>query len=862
MKNLLHKLGLTLGAIFLFSATVFAQGVRKDDFVINQAGKPIPNASVYICTTAATAAPCTGNLATIYSDAAETLPITQPLLTGPIGNFGFYATPGEYNYYVTGATIQGASGHYSIACTPSASPAGCGSGGGSGGVSPINTTTPLVGGPITTGALTISCPTCVTASGGGSITLTSGEVGFSLGGNAIGGNPNFNFDPATGFLTLPNPGAVYFQGVPGLVLSGFGASNIGIGTVGPLNGPNNGGNVGIGISALGNLTTGVTNTAIGGSAGKGITTGSFNVFIGTNTGINAPAAASFETVIGYGAGFSGIGNSSTAIGYQALLSAGAHNTAIGASVLSRTSNGTTTDNTIIGYQAGEGSSITTYPYGSYNIVIGEELNAVPSLTTGSHNILLGNSLTGITNTGNYQLDIGDVLTGTGLNVPSTSVLTVQGLLAVTGNLTINATGSTQCLQANTSGVVSGSGASCGATAFSTITSGTNTAAAMVLGTGSSLTVSGSGTNNATTLLANTWAIPGTIGSSTPNTGAFTTLSASSTVSGTGFSTYLASPPSIGGTAPAAGAFTTLSATGNLTTNVTGSTQCLHVNSAGVVSGLGSDCGASAASTSFSGLTSATNTSAAMVVGTGASLTVSGSGTINATTLLAGTWAIPGTIGSGTPNTAAFTTLSASSTVSGAGFSTYLASPPAIGGSAPAAGAFTTLSASSTVSGSGFSTYLASPPAIGGSAPAAGAFTTLSATSTISGAGFTAYLASPPAIGGTSAAAGSFTTLKTNTFNAAAVIASGTTALGTSAIASGACATVVTATATSAATTDNLIVDDNASDLSSVAGYGVSSAGTLSVYKQITSGNVNFKVCNSTTTSITPGSLTIQWRVVR
>jgi hypothetical protein len=49
----------------------------------------------------------------------------------------------------------------------------------------------------------------------------------------------------------------------------------------------------------------------------------------------------------------------------------------------------------------------------------------------------------------------------------------------------------------------------------------------------------------------------TIGATTASTGAFTTLSASSTVSGTGFSTYLASPPAIGGTTPAAGTFTTL-----------------------------------------------------------------------------------------------------------------------------------------------------------------------------------------------------------------------------------------------------------------------------------------------------------------
>jgi hypothetical protein len=44
-----------------------------------------------------------------------------------------------------------------------------------------------------------------------------------------------------------------------------------------------------------------------------------------------------------------------------------------------------------------------------------------------------------------------------------------------------------------------------------------------------------------------------------------------------------------------------------------------------------------------------------------------------------------------------------------------------------AGAFTTLSASSTVSGTGFSTYLASPPAIGGSTAGAGTFTNLTAT---------------------------------------------------------------------------------------------------------------------------------------
>ncbi|MFT4068937.1 hypothetical protein [Paraburkholderia sp.] len=53
-----------------------------------------------------------------------------------------------------------------------------------------------------------------------------------------------------------------------------------------------------------------------------------------------------------------------------------------------------------------------------------------------------------------------------------------------------------------------------------------------------------------------------------NTGSFTTLAASSTVSGTGFSNYLASPPAIGGTAANAGNFTTLASSGAFTPSQT------------------------------------------------------------------------------------------------------------------------------------------------------------------------------------------------------------------------------------------------------------------------------------------------------
>ena len=103
-------------------------------------------------------------------------------------------------------------------------------------------------------------------------------------------------------------------------------------------------------------------------------------------------------------------------------------------------------------------------------------------------------------------------------------------------------------------------------------------------------------------------------------------------------------------------------------------------------------------------------------------------TVNSNSLLGSGNVSVGTVtsvgGTGTVNG-----LSLSGTVTSSGNLTFggtldLSSPPAIGGTAASTGAFTTLSASSTVSGAGFSTYLASPPAIGGTAPAAGTFTTL------------------------------------------------------------------------------------------------------------------------------------------
>ena len=110
-------------------------------------------------------------------------------------------------------------------------------------------------------------------------------------------------------------------------------------------------------------------------------------------------------------------------------------------------------------------------------------------------------------------------------------------------------GTVQVLATKGSGVVGGSN-----TQVQYNSSGTFAGSANLTFDGTTLTSSGfSGPLN------------GTVGATTANTGAFTTLSASSTVSGTGFSTYLASPPAIGGTAAASGSFTTVTAGTSVTT---------------------------------------------------------------------------------------------------------------------------------------------------------------------------------------------------------------------------------------------------------------------------------------------------------
>ena len=93
------------------------------------------------------------------------------------------------------------------------------------------------------------------------------------------------------------------------------------------------------------------------------------------------------------------------------------------------------------------------------------------------------------------------------------------------------------------------------------------------------------------------------------------------------------------------------------------------------------------------------------------------------------------------------------------------------------------------------------------------------------------------------------------------ICTGTAALGTSAISSGAAASTVTATCTGLATTDVIELSFNGSPLA-VTGYVPSANGMLTIIGWPTSNTINVSVINNTAGSITPGAITLNFRVTR
>jgi hypothetical protein len=320
---------------------------------------------------------------------------------------------------------------------------------------------------------------------------------------------------------------------------------------------------------------------------------------------------------------------------------------------------------------------------------------------------------------------------------------------------------------------------------------------------------------------------GTVGAITPNTGAFTTLTGTSgtftTLTATTGYQGAANGPlngTVGATTPNTGAFTTLSASTSITAGTigiwAGNATITGVTLSGVSAGatgplLGPHNGTVGATTPNTGaFTTLTATGTSNFAGTLNAATVNALNIGNTGATFTGTLNGPvngpfnGTVGATTPNTGAFTTLSATNsivvgtlgiwagnatitgvTLSGvsAGATGVLNGPHngTVGGITPNTGAFTTLTASTSISAgtiqlwagnntitgatisgqsSGATGTLLGPHngTVGATTPNTGAFTTLTATSGYQGATSGDHNGT---VGATVANTGSFTTLVTS-----------------------------------------------------------------------------------------------------
>lgn len=127
-----------------------------------------------------------------------------------------------------------------------------------------------------------------------------------------------------------------------------------------------------------------------------------------------------------------------------------------------------------------------------------------------------------------------------------------------------------------------------------------------------------------------------------------------------------------------------------------------------------------------------------------------------------------------------------------------------------------------------------------------------------------YVSTGTAVSGSNLGTGVLTAMGVNLSAAGGLtttIATGTSALGTGAISSATCASVVTTAATNVATTDVILAGFNG-DPTAVTGYTPATTGMLTIVAYPSANNVNFKVCNNTGSSITPGAITLNWRVSR
>ena len=295
--------------------------------------------------------------------------------------------------------------------------------------------------------------------GGTPILFTSSGASTTDGTIILGQGAGLNLATSTSLPSISGNIAIGYQALQIATSSG---SNTAIGYTAMNYNTSGRRNTAVGWSALWTNNTGQENTAIGYEALLTNVIGSSNTAVGFNAldfldgggganpngGQNSNGVGgSFNTALGDGAmGSTLTGSNNVAVGYQALFKdfsatntvAVGYQAGSGDSVIGDANQGgtyvgyeagrvlqTASDfNTLIGYQAGK--TMTT---GTKNIVIGPDTSGsgTRSITSGSNNIIVGIDINAESLTGSNQLNIGNILFGSGLTGTGS---TVAGLIGI------------------------------------------------------------------------------------------------------------------------------------------------------------------------------------------------------------------------------------------------------------------------------------------------------------------------------------------------------------------------------------------------------------------------------------------------
>lgn len=266
--------------------------------------------------------------------------------------------------------------------------------------------------------------------------------------------------------------------------------------------------------------------------------------------------------------------------YQVTLGAMAQLATLGANGTCARTDGTTT----FWGPCGTGSGIVT--------LTGDVTASGAGTVAASIAAIQGTTVTGTTGSGSVVFSASPALSGT----ISAVNLNLGGALLVTGSVTINSLAD-GCAQI-ASHVLTSTGSPCGSGGGGG-GSGTVTSFSFSNANGVNGSVATSTTTPALTLSPTAG---GTFASSSNNLGFFASTTSAQLISiisdetGTGALVFAGSPTFTGTLNAAA-----VTASGTVTlSSITGSTQCLHVNSSGAISGTGSDCGSASGGVTTTG----------------------------------------------------------------------------------------------------------------------------------------------------------------------------------------------------------------------------------------------------------------------